>query len=122
VQISPDGKSVAVRGPDGKPGIWPLDDGGFRPIPGLESKYHVMGWAPDGASVYVAENQRVVKAAAVSRVNIQTGKMEPWRNFGDAPGTGGSPVGAPHLSSDGSAYAYGYERVLSEAYVVTGLR
>ena len=122
VQISPDGRSVAVRGPDGKPGIWPLDGGGFRPIPGLESKYHVIGWVPDGVSVYVAENQQVVKAAAVSRVNIQTGKMEPWRNFGDTPGTGGSPVGAPHLSSDGSAYAYVYNRVLSEAYVVTGLR
>jgi len=31
-------------------------------------------------------------------------------------------VGLPHFSSDGTAYAYSYVRVLSEAYVVTGLK
>jgi len=28
----------------------------------------------------------------------------------------------PHFSRDGIAYAYDYVRVISEAYVVTGLR
>jgi Tol biopolymer transport system component len=122
VQLSPDGRSTAVRGPDGKPGIWPIDGGGFRPVPGLTSKYHVIGWTADGESVYVVQDERSLKAAAVSRVNIQTGKMDPWKTFGGEAGTGGAYIGAPHLSSDGSAYAYVYNRVLSEAYVVTGLR
>jgi eukaryotic-like serine/threonine-protein kinase len=123
VQVSPDGKSTAVRGPEGKRGIWSFEGGGFRPIPGLESIYSIIGWTPDGESVYVANNKRLAaKAATVYRVNIQTGKMEPWRTFGEETSAGVSTVAAPHFSSDGRAYAYIYIRVLSEAYVVTGLK
>ena len=43
-RLSPDGRSVAVSGPDGKWGVWPLDGSGLRPIPGLDSKYYVVGW------------------------------------------------------------------------------
>lgn len=35
VMLSPDSKSVAVLGADGKWGIWPLEGGGIRVIPGL---------------------------------------------------------------------------------------
>jgi Tol biopolymer transport system component len=125
VQISPDGSSTVVRGADGKQGIWPLDGGGFHPIAGIESNGSVIGWTPDGESLYVAPDRRGASAAKtvqVYRVNIQTGKMEPWRTFGEETGAGVSSVGAPRLSSDGSAYAYVYGRVLSEAYVVTGLK
>jgi|HubBroStandDraft_5_1064220.scaffolds.fasta_scaffold00453_14 Tol biopolymer transport system component len=123
VQVSPDGKSVAVRGPERKRGIWSLEGSNFRPIPGLESNYTVIGWTADGESVYVADNTRqFAKAAQISRVNIQTGKMEPWRTFGDQMSAGVSTIASPHLSTDGSGYAYLYVRVLSEAYVVTGLK
>jgi Tol biopolymer transport system component len=124
-QISPDGKSIALRGPEGKRGIWSLESGEFHPIPGLESGYGIIGWTPDGESVYVASIPRgamAAKSVAVSRVNVQTGKMEPWKTFGEETGSGVSSVVAPHLSSDGTAYAYLYVRVLSEAYVVTGLK
>lgn len=123
VQLSPDGRSVAVRGPDGKRGIWPLEGGGLQPIPGLESRYNIIGWTPDGGSVYVVPSGRGrAKSAIVSRVNVQTGKMEPWKTFGEEMGAGITSVVAPHLSSDGSAYAYLYVRTLSEAYVVNGLK
>jgi hypothetical protein len=120
--LSPDGKSTAVRGPDGKRGIWPLDGGGFHPILGLDTGYSVIGWTPDGESVYVVPSRGRAKTAKVSRVNLQTGKMEPWKTFGEETGAGVSGVAAPHLSSDGTAYAYIYVRILSEAYVVTGLK
>jgi hypothetical protein len=58
----------------------------------------------------------------VYRANIETGKMEPWKSFGAEMGAQGATLVAPHLSSDGSAYAYLYVRTLSEAYVVTGLK
>src|SRR6202158_5004643 len=96
VQVSPDGRSIAVRGPDGKWGIRPLEGGGFQPIPGLESGYDVVGWTPDGGSVYVINIRRGAKALKslnVSRVNIQTGKMEPWKTFGEETGAGVSSVG-----------------------------
>ena len=115
-------RRVAVRGPDGKPGIWPLDGGGFHAIPGLESKQFIIGWSPDGESLYVTANQRNAKSRAVSRINLQSGKLEPWKNFGQESSGGSTTIGPPHLSSDGTAYAYVYNRLLSEAYVVSGLR
>jgi WD40 repeat protein len=121
VHLSPDGRSTAVRGPDGLWGIWPLEGGGIRLIPGLDSKYYVTGWSPDGGSIYVAST-RAGKIAKVFKVNTATGKMDPWKDFGAEAGAGVTQSGGPQLSSDGTAYAYVYARILSEAYVVTGLR
>ena len=121
VHLAADGRSAAVLGPDGKWGIWPLEGGGIHPIPGLDSKYYVAVWFPDGISIYVASS-RSEKAVKVYRVNSQTGKMELWKTFGAEAGAGVTETGAPHFSSDGTAYAYDYVRTLSEAYVVTGLK
>jgi eukaryotic-like serine/threonine-protein kinase len=120
-QLSPDGRSIAVVGPDGKRGIWPMDSSGFRPIPGFDSKYAVIGWTPDGTSLYAVSNQFRDRFAKVYRVNLTTGKMEFWKTFGEGL-PAGSYAGAPNFSSEGSAYAYVYNQILSEAYVVKGLR
>jgi hypothetical protein len=55
---------------------------------------------------------------------MATGKMQFWKEFGTnlPAGTAGAGVGAPRFSEDGSAYAYVYSQVLSEAYVVKGLK
>jgi eukaryotic-like serine/threonine-protein kinase len=120
--LTPEGKTTAVLGSDGKWGLWPLDGGGIRPIPGLDSKYYLTGWAPDGESLYAASNRTSDKIAKVYRVNVATGKMEAWKSFGEQAGAGLIGASAPLFSADGSAYAYGYGQILSEAYVVTGLK
>jgi len=120
--LSPDGRRAAVLGPDGKWGIWPLDGGGLRPIPQLDSKYAVTGWTPDGTSLYVVSNHLRDRTAKVYRVNLDSGKMEFWTTFGESIPVGVTQVGGPNLSSDGSAYAYVYGQALSQAYVVKGLK
>jgi eukaryotic-like serine/threonine-protein kinase len=120
--LSPNGRSVAVIGPDRKWGIWSLDGGGLRPVPGLDSKYYVTGWSPDGMSLYVLSSQQREGAAKVYRVNVGIGKMEFWKTFGANLPAGVASVGGPRFSADGSAYAYVYSQVLSEAYVVKGLK
>jgi Tol biopolymer transport system component len=122
--LSPDGSSVAVRAPDGKIGIWALganSNGGVRLIPGLDLQYYVAGWSPDGKSVYV-QSTHPEQFARVLKVDIATGKMEPWKTFGAGVGAGVTETGAPMFSADGTAYAYVYVQNLSNAYVVTGLR
>ena len=80
-------------GPDGKWGIWPLDGTGLRPIPGLDSKYFVADWSPDGTSLYVLSSQTREGAAKVYRVNVATGK---W-SFGK-PLARTSRLGSPALA------------------------
>jgi WD40 repeat protein len=122
VTLSPDGRNIAVRGPDGKWNIWPLDGSGLRPVPDLDPKYGVTGWTPDSSSLYVSSGRASEKAAKIYRVNPATGKMEFWKEFGDALQIGASGVNPPRFSADGTAYAYGYEQVLSQAYVVKGVK
>ena len=123
IQLSPDGRRLAVLGPDGNWGLWPLDGSGMHPIPGLDAKYYVSGWAPDGTSLYALENKQSARLAKVYRVNVETGKMEFWKTFGgDLPLAGVTGVSGPRFSKDGSAYAYVYSQAVSVAYVVKGLR
>jgi Tol biopolymer transport system component len=119
--LSPDGRSLSVVERSGKRGLWPMDGSGFRPIPNFDSSYAVLGWTADGASLYAMSNHLGEKLAKVYRVNITTGKMDLWKTFGDSLPSGAT-AGAPRLSSDGSSYAYGYNELLSQAYVVKGLK
>ena len=122
IRLSPDGRSAAVLGPDVKWGVWPLDGSGFRPIPNLDSAYYVDGWSPDGSYVYVSSTGRGETTTKLYKVNIATGKMEFWRTFGTEATAGQGGAGDFQFSIDGTAYAYVYDKVLSEAYVVTGLK
>jgi eukaryotic-like serine/threonine-protein kinase len=122
IELSPDGKKVAVHGPEGR-GIWSFEDNAFHAIPGLAQYYTVIGWTSDSETAYVADVRfRNTRSVPVSLVNIHTGKMQPWKTFGNETGAGMSTVAPPHLSADGTGYAYLYVRVLSEAYVVRGLK
>ncbi|HWZ84480.1 MAG TPA: protein kinase [Terriglobales bacterium] len=121
VRLSPEGRSTAVLGPDGKFGIWNLEENTLKPIPGLDSTFYSTGWTPDGTSIYVSSGRGNQSTAKVYKVNITTGKMELWKTFGSET-SGISSMGAPRFSADSSAYAYVYTRVLSQAYVVTGLK
>lgn len=48
--------------------------------------------------------------------------MEYWKTFGDHIASGVTAVSGPQFSTDGRAYAYIYVQLLSEAFVVKGLK
>jgi Tol biopolymer transport system component/tRNA A-37 threonylcarbamoyl transferase component Bud32 len=122
VYLSPDGRSTVVLGADRHWGVWPLEGSGIRPIPGLDSVYHVIGWSGDGGSVYTVSSRATEKTAKIYKVNAMTGKMDLWKSFGEATSAGLRNIGGIRISSDGTAYAYIYAITLSQAYVVTGLK
>ena len=119
--VSVDGRRAAVRGPDGKWGVWPLEGGGTQPVPGLDSKWIVTGWSPDGNSLYAIASHSQERVARLYRVDVATGKMEFWKTFGTELGAGATAI-APLFSSDGTAYAYLYFQDLTVAYVVRGMK
>jgi len=94
----------------------------MRIIPGLDPKIYVTGWTPDGNSVYAASNADNARAAKVYRIDVATGKMEYWKTFGENIASGVVAVSIPRFSTDGSAYEYFYVQLLSQAYVVKGLK
>ena len=102
-------------------GVWPLDGSGLRLLPGIDSRYYVSGWASDGASVYVRESHSHERTVKIFRANVTTGKMDVGKTFGDSLPTGAN-AGGVLFSTDGSAYVYLYVQVLSQAYVVKGLK
>src|SRR5216684_4268964 len=122
VRPSPDGRSAAVLGPDGKWGIWPLDGSGLRPIPGLDSNYRVTSWWPDGKSVYAVSMRQREKTGTVYRVNTVTGKKELWKTFGEGLTGGAVSSAGSYMSGDGNAYAYSYDQTLSQVYSVRGMK
>ena len=119
--ISPDGRKVIVRGPDGRIGVWSLEGNSLQLIPGLDRQYSISAWTPDGSSIFVAPNQRQ-RSVKVYKVNVETGKMQFWKEFGITLSGSVYSVGLPHFSQGSDAYAYAYVRVLTQAYVVKGLK
>ncbi len=122
LEASPDGRSAAVLTPDGKWGVWPLEGGNLRPIPNLDASHRVRGWTPDGASVFATPTRQSGKTVNIYRVNLMTGKVELAKTVGEDLAAGSLAAGIPYLSADGSAYAYNYEQVLSQVYVVRGMK
>ena len=119
--VSPDGRSVAVRTQQGW-GIWPLDGDAVRLIRGFDPNLTPIGWSPDGKSLFAVPVGAHATLSKLYRVDPVTGKTEFWKAFGETIGSGVDEVGPPHFSADGSAYVYVYDRTLSQAYIVTGLK
>ena len=118
--VSPHGKSIVVRGPDGKMAIWSLESNSVRPIPGIDPKYYATSWSKDGKAIYVGSSmQRESAGVDVYAVDVASGKMTPWKKFVDAVARN---MSVPTIRDDGNAYAYVYVQVLSEAYVVRGIK
>ncbi len=118
--ISPDGKRVAVIGPDRKRYLYPLEGGEPAPVPGLDAEETPAGWSGDGRFLYVFRRRDV--PVRVFRLDVATGKKELWKELAPADGAGIVDVAPVIPTPDGQAYVYGYSRTLSDLYVVEGLK
>ena len=58
----------------------------------------------------------------VTRVDIATGHREPWKEVAPADPAGVQSIPSLRFSADGKSYAYSTFRVLSDLYVVDGLK
>ncbi len=119
-QISPDGKLLAAS--DTKMSgaqLYPMDGGAPHPIPGLLPGEDVQ-WTSDPHILYVYQHEK--SSIRVFRLNILTGQRKFFKEIAVPDGPGVCEMSHILFSPDGSAYAYGYIRLLSDLYLVTGLR
>ena len=118
--ISPDSKLVAAIGPERKAMLFPLDGSPPRPMPGLEAGEYPLRFTPDGRALYVWRRGDV--PVRVFRVDVGTGRRELWKELLPADPAGVERISNVLVTPDGKGYAYCYARLLSDLFVVEGLK
>jgi hypothetical protein len=118
--VTPDGKLVAAIGPDRKGALFPIEGGQTRPIPGLMDGEFPLRFSPDGRSLFVWRRGDV--PARVSRVDVETGRREVWKDLLPADPAGVERISNVLVAPDGKSYVYCYARLLSDLFVVEGLK
>jgi hypothetical protein len=116
--LSPDGATVATIGHDGQ-FLYPVAGGERRPLPGLAPDEWPVGWSADGRSLFLRREGEM--PARVERFELATGRKEPWKEFAP-PDAAGVIWIEPRLTASGGGYVYTYHRLLSDLYLVLGLK
>jgi serine/threonine protein kinase/Tol biopolymer transport system component len=118
--VSPDGKFVAAIDSDEKVVLYPVAGGAPQPVSGIESKQVPIRWAADGRSLYVYKREEL--PARVYRLDLSTGHKELWKELMPSDTAGVEFIPTILLTPDGKTYAYSYYRLLSDLYLVDGLK
>ena len=119
---SPDGSLLAIAADDGKVLAWTLPSGeGPRELASLAENEIFGGWSADPSRIYVIAWGG--PKARVDALDLSTGRRTFVRDI-TIEDPAGMLMDTPdlYLSADASSYAYGYTRMLSTLYVITGLR
>ncbi|MGH9704908.1 MAG: protein kinase domain-containing protein [Candidatus Acidiferrales bacterium] len=118
--ISPDGKWVASEGTGQQVYLYPTSGGEGRPVPGSLPDDRVSRWGPDGRFLFVYRYGTL--PANVYELDIATGKRTLWKSLQPSDPAAVTSVGPILLTPDGKTYVYGYNRKLSELYLVDGMK
>jgi len=117
--ISPDGRFVAVVGPDHRGLMFPIAGGSPSPIPGLADGEYPLRFTPDGRTLYVWKRD---VPAHVYAIDVASGRRELWKDLMPLDPAGIERISNVVVTPDGKSYAYTYSRQLSDLFVVEGLK
>ena len=118
--MAPDGQTLVTFGNDDRLALYPIGGGSPTTIEGVEPGWWVEQWSADGRFLYVREEGRT--HANIYRIELATGHRELWKTLTPADPTGFSEIYAVHIAEDEQSYYYTISRVLSDLYLVRGLR
>ncbi len=120
MSLSPDGRWIVglVRG--GQARLYSLTGASPREVPGWRAGELVLGWDPDGRSIYTGMVGPV--PLIVWRLELDTGRRTEWARLRGPEDRAGTRTGVTMMGPDGKSYAYAYSRYLSTLYVAIGLR
>jgi Tol biopolymer transport system component len=118
--VSPDGKWVATVGPSEEVWLYPLEGGEPRAAFAVERDEAPIRWGSDGRFIFTAE--RGEPPGKIFKVELANGHRELWREVMPADAAGVRSIGRILITPDGASYAYTYSRLLSELYLVDGLK
>ena len=90
------------------------------PLTYLDRDDEPLQWSPDGSLLFV--RRAGAWPAAVDRVNTATGDRESWKTIQPADPGGIDAVFRILITPNGKSYCHDYVRLLSELFVVEGLK
>jgi serine/threonine protein kinase len=120
IVLSPDGRLVNALGGDGKQYFYPIEGGDPILVPGLQPAEYILTWTQDGRSFLVQNFAGM--PGVVTRVDFPSGTRTAWKQIVPADAAGVNSVGRTNFTPDLKSYVYWYGRVLSDLYVVEGLK
>lgn len=118
--VSPDGKFIFACDVGGKGGLYPIDGGETRTLPGWLPEDTWITWSADGRSAYVYHDEKT--SAPVYRLDVATGKRQLVATLAPNDPAGVTAILNVRMTPDGKAYAYSYYRELSDLFLVEGVR
>jgi eukaryotic-like serine/threonine-protein kinase len=119
--ISPAGDMVAVVG--GQPeemSIWPMTGGQPRKVSGFKQDDRPVAWSSDGRSMWVFRRGEV--PGNIYQLDLTSGERRLWKSLVPPDSAGVYSIVEFRITPKGDAYAYGYSRLLSQLYLVRGLK
>jgi eukaryotic-like serine/threonine-protein kinase len=89
-------------------------------VRGIESGEQPIQWSADGREMYLYKPGDL--PAKVYRLDLATGHRTLWRGLIPSDSAGVSRLGPIVITPDGKSCLYGYHRVLSDLYLVEGMK
>lgn len=119
--ITSDGARIAaIGGADPTISIWSQDGVLQQHVKGSQPDDRPVAFSSDGGSLWLFRRGEV--PAQVYQLNIATGERRPWKKLVPPDTAGVYSVIEFQVTPDGSSYFYSYTRLLSQLYLVTGLK
>jgi Tol biopolymer transport system component len=118
--VSPDGRFVTGAGPGQGFFLYPVEGGAPIPIPGLEEGEVPIQWTSDRRSLYVY--RPVQEVARISLLDLSSGRRTFWKELKPFDAAGSSMILNVVMTPDAKSYVYSYGQILSDLYLVEGLK
>jgi len=118
--VSPDGKLLLAIDRNRQRWLYAIAGGEaqkFNIVPNPNER--ILGFLPDGKSLLLRSLSVPVE---ITRVDIATGHRELWKEIAPADLAGVQSIPVVKFSADGKSYAYSVGHLLSDLYVVDGLK
>ena len=88
------------------------------PIPGLLAGDSPLAWTEDGAALFVSGDTNPIP---IVRLELATGKRSPWITIAPTDSAGLRYI-VPNITPNGKYWTLSIARLLTDLYVVEGLR
>jgi len=140
-RISPEGvRTTGLATPDsqfvlgssgGKHILFPVNDGQPRVLSFLSPDDSPVQWTSDGHSLFVIRvasppgtdlQLDQTMEGQIDKVDIASGRRSPWTTVKPVDPIGLESIYAVYITPDGSSYCYGYDRTLSDLFMIEGIK